>query len=291
MDFMDLDLKELDRDLSEDQRREWNAIYASYRAKSALTGCVVGTDTTTITMKNPETGKPERAEIHCLVVIQYRVKVLIPAQDIWFDENTTRPLHVLRSMTGATVDYVITGIDRQAECCTASRREAMVIRRRSFYRFPPTPGQRIPVDVLAVGPHRMLVTYSGFDKTLSPSDLSYAMISDLRERYHPGEIITAILKSTDNTPDEIRLSVKEAEPHPFDGAEARHPVRSRRSSVITGKYKGGVFCKLEENLDCLCTYSIYQCDEDFSVGDQVIVAITKYDYERKLVYGKIVAKW
>ena len=32
-------------------------------------------------------------------------------------------------------------------------------------------------------------------------------------------------------------------------------------------------------------------DEDFDIGDQVIVVIPKYDYERKLVYGKIVAKW
>ena len=32
-------------------------------------------------------------------------------------------------------------------------------------------------------------------------------------------------------------------------------------------------------------------DEDFEIGAQVIVVITKYDYARKLVYGKIVAKW
>lgn len=31
---------------------------------------------------------------------------------------------------------------------------------------------------------------------------------------------------------------------------------------------------------------MYQCDEDFDIGDQVIVVITKYDYTRKLAYGK-----
>lgn len=73
--------------------------------------------------------------------------------------------------------------------------------------------------------------------------------------------------------------------------DVRYPLNCRRASKISGKYKGGVFCKLEEELDCLCTYSPYQCDEDFNIGDQVIVAITQYDYTRKLVYGKIVAKW
>ena len=56
MDFKDLDLTELDKDLSEEQLKEWNAIYASYRAGSVLTGRVVGMDTNTITLPDKETG-------------------------------------------------------------------------------------------------------------------------------------------------------------------------------------------------------------------------------------------
>ena len=63
MDFKDLDLTELDKDLSEDQQKEWNAIYASYRSGSILTGRVAGMDTTTITLENKETGEPERVSI------------------------------------------------------------------------------------------------------------------------------------------------------------------------------------------------------------------------------------
>ena len=117
------------------------------------------------------------------------------------------------------------------------------------------------------------------------------MIPDLRERYRPGETYTSVIKAYDKEQEQLRISVKEAEPHPFEGADIRHPLRSRRASVITGKYKGGVFCKLEENLDCLCTYSPNQYDEDFHIGDQVIVAISKFSYTKKLIYGKIVAKW
>lgn len=291
MDFKDLDLTELDKDLSEEQLKEWNAIYASYRAGSVLTGRVVGMDTNTITLPDKETGETKRVAINCLVVISYRVKVLIPEQQVWFDEKTTRPEHVLRSMTGATIDYVITGIDRESDCCTASRRLAMSVRRRSFLKLTPKAGKKVSVNILAVGATHLLATSGGFDMTLSQRDLSYGMISDLREKFHPGETHTAILKEYDDETKQLRVSVKEAEPHPFDGVEIRHPLNSRRASTISGKYKGGVFCKLEENLDCLCTYSMYQCDEDFDIGDQVIVVITKYDYMRKLVYGKIVAKW
>ena len=291
MDFKDLDLTELDKDLSEEQQKEWNAIYASWRAGSILTGRVVGVDTTTITLINEETGKPERVAINCLVVISYRVKVLIPEQQVWFDEKTTRPEHVLRSMTGAVIDYVITGIDRESDCCTASRRSAMYVRRKAFTKLAPRVGKKVSVNVLAVGASHLLANCGGYDMTLSQRDLSYGMLGDLRDKYHPGETLTAVLKEYDEGNQTIRVSVKEAEPHPFDGVEIRYPLNCRRASVISGKYKGGVFCKLEENLDCLCTYSMYQCDEDFDIGDQVIVVITQYDYPRKLVYGKIVAKW
>ena len=56
MGFEELDLRELDKELSEEQQKEWNAIYASYRSASILTGKVIGTDTTIITVKNKKTG-------------------------------------------------------------------------------------------------------------------------------------------------------------------------------------------------------------------------------------------
>ncbi len=291
MEFRDLDLRELDRNLSEEEQKEWNTIYASYRAGSMLTGRVVGVDSTTITVKNEETGENERKSINCLVIINYRVKILIPEQFVWFNEDTERPDHVLRSMTGAEIDYVITGIDRENNCCTASRRAAMYIRRRTFLRTPPKVGKKVTIDILAVGYGHLLATCGGFDMTLSQSTLSYGVLGDLREKYHPGENYTAILKEYDEENGKLFVSVKDAKPHPFNGVDVRYPLNCRRASKISGKYKGGVFCKLEEELDCLCTYSPYQCDEDFNIGDQVIVAITQYDYTRKLVYGKIVAKW
>ena len=291
MDFNDLDVKELDKDLSDNEREEWNAIYASYRSGSIMTDRIVGTDLTTVTVHNKETGEPEKMDVLCLVVIAYRVKILIPEQEIWYSEKTSRPPHVIRSMSGAITDYVITAIDRENGCCIASRRLALQIRRRAFEKLPPKEDSKITINIMAVGAAHLLANFAGFDITLTQRDLSYGMLGDLRETYHPGETYKAVYKSYDAEKETLRFSVKETEPHPFEGAETRHPLGCRRASTISGKYKGGVFCKLEENLDSLCTYSQYGTDADFKVGDRVIVIITKYDYQRKLVYGKIVAKW
>lgn len=290
MKFEDLNLIEMDKDLSEEQKKEWNAIYASYRSASVLKGRVIGIDTKQIPVKNKETGEMEEIDIHYLVIINYRVKIIIPEQEIWYDGNE-RPSHVLRSMTGSEIEFVITAIDREGECCTASRRIALDIRRRAFKRIPNKEGKKLPICVLAVGKTRLLANMSGYDVTLSQRDLSYAMIPDLRKKYRVSDNLTAVVKSYNEQEDSVIVSVKEAESHPFDGADLRHPIRCRRASVITGKYKGGVFCRLEEGLDCLCTYSPSQYDENFKVGDQVIVAITKHNYSKKQMYGKIVAKW
>ena len=44
MEFNDLNLLELDKDLTEQEKAEWQAIYASFRSGSVISGDVVGVD-------------------------------------------------------------------------------------------------------------------------------------------------------------------------------------------------------------------------------------------------------
>ena len=189
------------------------------------------------------------------------------------------------------VDYIITYIDREGEYAIASRRQAMDRKRKLFAREKSKVGDKTTCRILALGIKRCLAECNGYDLMLSQRDLNYGMLPDLREAYRPGEEHTAIIKEIDLKNDIFKISVKEAEPNPFDGAEQRHPVHSRRASRITGKYGGGVFCRLDKNLDCLCTLSPDQLDSNFHVGDEVIIAITLYNYDKKQIYGKIVSKW
>ena len=290
MKFEELNMVELDKDLTEEQRKCWNALYASYRSASVLTGKVLGIDSKTIPVKKTRRGQAEEKTVYYLVVVYYHVKIIIPEEEIWHGEKKP-PSHILRSMIGAEIDFVITEIDRMGDCCIASRRMALDIRRRVIKRMKVKIGKRMPVDIIAISRTKLLASVSGYDVTLSQRDLTYAMVPDLRERYHTGKKLMSIITGYNEDDDTVTISVKEAEPHPFIGADVRHPLNSRRASVITGKYKGGVFCKLEDNLDCLCTYSPNQYDVNFDIGDQVIVVITKFNYDSKQVYGKIVAKW
>lgn len=281
-EFGKLNLTRLDGKISADKRLTWESIYASYRSESLLTGKTVGVDSVKLS-GNKNT--------HCLTVIDNTIKILIPFSEVWYDKEDCPPDYVIRTISGAEIDYVITGIDRLGNCCIASRRKALKIRRRSFMKKEFIPGKRTECDIIAVGRSKVMCCCHGFDLMLRTSDISYGMIPDLREYIHTGEKHEAIMKSLDRVNEELKISIKEAKPHPFDGAEMRHPLNCRRVSEITGKYGGGVFCRIEDNLDCLCTYLPDQNALDFHIGDKVIIVIRKYNYDKKLIYGRILSRW
>jgi hypothetical protein len=104
--FYSLDFRKLDKDLSPAEQQEWNAIYASFRAGSILTGYVTGVDSIKI-------GMDER--VMCLVVFDYRVKVLIPYPEMWADAESEQTQGVMRRFLGAEVDYIVTKIDREGK--------------------------------------------------------------------------------------------------------------------------------------------------------------------------------
>lgn len=290
--LLSLDLNELDRDLTEEEREEWNAIYASYRSKSLLTGRIMGIDTHSFTVRNRETGQIERRRMQCAVIISYRVKVLVPETEVWMP-GQERPSYVMRNMTGAEIDYTILDVDREGGVAIGSRRMAMQARRHFFdaARNGHELGEKLACRVLSVGPKRCLVECGGRDMSLSQKDLTYTATPDLRERYHPGQTLDCVLKEYNRQTGQMWVSVKETMANPFFGAIKRHPIGSRRQAVISGKYGGGVFCTLPDETVCLCLYSTRHSDSDFHVGDTVILAIKQFDYERNLIYGRILSKW
>lgn len=290
--FYQLDFHELDRGLTPEEQQEWNAIYASYRGRSVLTGTVVGIDLHAIRVRDRETGELRRQEMYCAIVIPFRVRVLIPETEMWL-QGEERPGFVLRNIVGAKLDVVIIHVDREAGFAIGSRRMALSSRRYYFANRPNLnkPGTRVKCSVLAVGPRRCLITCHGHDINLTQREMRYTAIPDLRNEYHPGDEVDCIVKEYDREQERLMVSIKETQPNPFDGAELRHPVGSRRQGVIAGKYAGGVFCNLPDGAVCMCSYSYHYEDGEFAVGDKVILAIQRYETAKKQIYGKIVAKW
>ncbi len=290
--FFDLDFNDLDRDLTSEERQEWNSIYASYRGRSALSGTIIGVDPHSISVRNGESGRMERQTMYCAIVIPYRVRVVIPATEMW-EAGHERPDFVLQNMVGATIDFIIIKVDRESGFAIGSRRLAARSQRYFFAHRPALcrEGARLKCRLLSVGPRRCLVECYGHDINMTQRDLRYTAIPDLRNKYRPGQDLDCVVKSYDPEKEALRISVKETESNPFEGAEFRHPAGSRRQAVIAGKYGGGVFCNLPDGTVCMCNYSYQYEDSDFLVGDTVILVVQRHEREKRQMYGKILSKW
>lgn len=289
--FFAMDFREVDRDLTAEERQAWNSIYASFRGRSALSGKIIGADPHSMNVRNRETGQVERQSMYCVVVLLYRVPIYIPATEMWIGE--ARPDYVLQNMMGATIDFIITKVDRDGGYAIASRRQAARTQRYFFAHRPDLcrTGARVKCRMLSVGPRRCLVECYGHDVSLTQRELRYTAIADLRTEYHPGDELDCIVKSYDAASRELQISVKETESNPFEGAELRHPVGSRRYAVIAGKYGGGVFCNLPDGTLCMCNYSYQHEDSDFQAGDHVMLVVQRFEQSKQQMYGKILSKW
>lgn len=252
----------------------------------------MGIDTHSFTVRNRETRQTERRKMLCAVIINYRVKVLIPETEVWYP-GQERPPYVLRNMSGAETDYIILDVDREGGVAIGSRRMALAAQRHFFDTIKGGRSHWREADLPRSGCGPQAVPGGVWRQGYEPKqkDLTYIATPDLRTRYHPGQTLNCVLKEYDRREGQFWVSVKDTVDNPFFGALRRHPIGSRRQAVISGKYGGGVFCTLSDETVCLCHYSTLHSDLDFHVGDTVILAIKQFDYERSLIYGRILSKW
>lgn len=290
MEFNELNLIELDKELTQPEKDEWNAIYASYRSGSVITGTVAGVDYHEFSTIPKGKKKSVKESMRCLIVIKYRIKIIIPETEV-FIAPVASGGYVLHSMCGADADYVVTYVDREGGFAVASRKKALEKMQMAIGRRKSLVGKTVDVKVISVGQNVCTVNYSGYDVRLNQRDISYSIVPDLRNTIKPGEVKKAVITEFSAADKIIKLSVKYTMPHPFEGVEIRHPIGSTRIATIVGKYGGGVFCRLYDNVtDVLSAYDALHCDGDFAIGDSVEILIKKFNIEKKLVYGKMLRK-
>lgn len=290
MNFNELDLTKLDKNLTDEERNEWQAIYASFRGQSVISGEVAGVDLHELNIVLKGEAKFVWKTVRCLININYRVKVIIPETEVFIEELDTG-YHILHSMCGAKVDYVITHIEREAGFAIAYRKLALETIRRANSRRRYKEGKIVDTKVISVGRGVCTVTFYGYDVMIPQREIGYSAVPDLREVIHPGDERKAMITEYSKADGIMKLSIKQTMPHTFDGIETRHPLGSTRIAKIVGKYGGGVFCRLYDGVtDVLYSYDSLQNDGDFKIGDSAEIVINKYNPENKLVYGKILRK-
>lgn len=232
----------------------------SFKTRRILTGTIQGVE------------RPADNPSRSLAVLYHGdFKVIIPAEEAVEPPDDFRgrdPGDVLHYMLtkrlGAEVDYIVKGIDGNADIAAASRLEAMAAKRREYYFGIDRDGNNLlysgicaegrVVSVIRAG---IFVDLFGVETYIPLRELSYQRMLDASANFQPGQrILVKILEIDRSDRNHIRVSasIKQAGENPYEKALRRYSVGNRYVGTVSMVDTTGVFVALDGGIDCLCSY-------------------------------------
>jgi small subunit ribosomal protein S1 len=254
--------------ISEKAALEWRDIYESRQTGRILTDNIGGIE--------------QHGDSLCLIIKKEDAKILIPAKDASLSEDLP-PAHI-KGMLGAKIDYIITAIDRQNCLATGSRKQAMQARHRELSRHKV--GDKVKGNIIAVGISLLVVEAFGIEKILRARDIDWGQIPDVRNVYNVGDECWMVIKELDLENNNIRFSIKDADPDPYERIEEKFMINWIYTGKVTGIPEYGIYCNLSKGIDCLCPHPGWT-NMRLKIGDTVSVKIKHIDREKRHVRGLI----
>lgn len=287
----------------EQEATAWHEIRNAYLTHRILTGMLGGLERT-------ESGHP-------LAIVYYNdYRVVIPYSEMMMDApmplttegteemdeeeqeylSNIRMNKLLNNMLGAEIDFIIKGIENASRSIVASRREAMLRKRKTFY-FDLDPatgtyriyeGRIVQARIVAVAEKGIRVEAFGVECPIFARDLSFDWVGDAHERYAVGDEILIRVNQIDRESVDT-LSIQ-ADIRSVVGDKGRDNlqkcrVQGRYAGTVTDVRAGVVFVRLEIGVNAIA----HTCLDRRTPAkkDCVAVAITRLDEEKNIAVGTI----
>lgn len=271
----------------------WHEIRNAYRVRRPLTGKLGGVE--------------ETADKKTIAVLDYKgVRVVIPMKEMMLrlgrspsgNEYATlmkRQSQVLSTMLGAELDFVVKGLDSKTKAVVASRKDAMLRKRKTFYQdidaagMPRVyAGRVVQARVIAVAEKVVRVEVFGVECSILARDLAWDWIGDARDRFSVGDkilvrihevnaeslediTIRADVKSVSNTTSRERLKLCR--------------IEGKYAGTVTDVRRGVVYIRLNNGVNAIA----HACYDYRMPGkkDDVCFAVTRLDEESGIAIGII----
>ena len=228
-------------------------------------------------------------------------KVIVPAAEAVEtpEDLHGRPLeevlhYLLTKRLGAEVDYIVKGIDKDANVAIASRLDAMKAKRKQFYFgtdrdgnnliYPGLCAEARVVSSIRAG---IFVDLFGLEIYIPLRELSYQRLMDASGYFQPGQrILVKVLDVDRSDKNNIRASasVKQAGENPYEKALRMYTVGNRYVGSVSMVDTNGVFVALDGGIDCLCSYPKRGRPPR---GARVTVRILGINHETNRIWGAI----
>lgn len=271
----------------------WHEIRNAYRTRRILTGMLGGIEQT-------DNGKT-------VAIVEYKgYRIIIPLREmvVNFPNNVSgddykdlvvRHHKLVSNMLGAEIDFLVKGIDSKTRSVVASRREAMLKKRQTFYMetdnsgtYKIYDGRIVQARVIAVAEKAIRIEAFGVECSIMARDLSWDWIGDAHDRYSVGDqiVVRVLSVKRDNVEDlSIKADIKSVSDNNRRTNLSQCRIQSKYAGKVTDVHKGVVYVRLTNGVNAVA----HSCYDRRMPGkkDDVSFAVTHIDEEKGVAVGII----
>lgn len=271
----------------------WHEIQNAYRTRKILTGMLGGIEI----LDGGNT----------VAVVEYKgYRVIIPVKEMAVlkytkmdpDEHRDfilRQQKLISKMLGAEIDFIVKGIDSKTRSIVASRKEAMLKKRKTFYmetdangNYKIYDGRIVQARVIAVAEKGIRVEAFGVECSIMSRELSWDWIGDAHDRYSIGDEILVRIQSVNREDTEnitIKADVKSVTEKNNRPNLNLCRVQGKYAGKIIDVHKGVVYVRLTNGINAIA----HSClDRRMPAKkDDVSFAVTAIEEERGVAIGII----
>lgn len=242
---------------AQSQRDRWHEVVNAFRTGRIVSSCISGIETL--------------ADDWNVVVVHYEgYRVLIPIGEMMIDldgdgreraDTVNRQIRIANNMLGAQIDFIIRSVDEAAGSIVASRKDAMMKKRRIFYlpgedgKAPMIfPGRKVEARVIAVAPKVVRLEVFGIEISVRVRDMCHVWLLDAAERYTIGDVVQVTVKTVEGTAPEFLKVTVDAKGEQEEQARAelsRCCRQGKYSGIITDVYRGTYYLRLDTGVNAI----------------------------------------
>lgn len=267
----------------------WFEIYNALRTHRILSGTMGAVE---------ETSSGTR-----LVIVYYKdFRVAIPFDEMNLNlvdnpelgELNLRRSKIIGNMLGCEIDFVVKGMDQTTRSIVASRKEAMMRKRNTFFlqtnpdgSYRIYEGRIVQARVIAVAEKVIRVEVFGVECPIIARDISWDWMGDCHDYYHIGDRILVRVTEIQNRDDPANLRIR-ADIRSISDSNTIEKLKncrlqSKYVGTITDIRNGRIYIRLSNGINAIAQ----TCYDTRMPGkrDEVSFVLTKIDMERRIAMG------
>lgn len=274
----------------EQEDTRWHQLLNAHRTRKVLTG---------------QLGGIEKLESGWMVAVTYYngFRIIIPMNEMMINlsgdgrenaDTLNRQVRIANNMLGCDIDFIIKDLDTKSRSVVASRKDAMLKKRQTFYigEEGEKPllytGRIAEARVIAVAPKAVRLEVFGVEVSVRARDMAWEWMLDASEKFQVGDLVQVMVNKVDGQePEQISVEVDAKTPTANlnkDNLRKCHR-QGKYTGVITEVYKGTYFMRLDIGVNAVA----YSCNMPTlpGKGDKIGIVVTRINDNYEVAEGII----